>query len=120
MQYRVEEFEETKRRAADTTAKSVSIHSQEKKSGNENRKNDNCKYLRQIEANKSTKGNASKQKKNASKQTELSATDTVNSSYLKNIPLMSTPLGKYPSKQLVMDQSVHTNRSGVEKSCCRL
>ena len=37
------------------------------------------------------------------------------SSYLNNLPLLPTPLGKYTSEQLVTYQLDHTNHYGVEK-----
>ena len=46
----------------------------------------------------------------------MHATNKARSSYLNNPPVMSTPLGKYSCKKLVMDQSDHTNRSGVERT----
>ena len=45
---------------------------------------------------------------------ESRATNTAILFYLNNPPLLSTLLGKYASKKLVMDQSFHTNRSWLE------
>ena len=42
-------------------------------------------------------------------------TNTASSSYLNNLQLLSTPLGEYPSNQLVKDKSDHTKGAGMEK-----
>ena len=50
----------------------------------------------------STEENASKQNEKTSEQTETRASSSyTNKSYLDNLPLLSTPLGKYISEQLV-------------------
>ena len=115
------DFKESKRRAVNITIDGVSIYPQDKQSGNENNKKDDRQVntYSESEATKSTE-------ENASGQTETGAI----SSYLRNIPLLSTPLGKYSSEKLVIDQSAHNNRSGAEiilfsiitegpKECCR-
>ena len=46
-------------------------------------------------------------------KTETRATDTASSYYLNNPPLLSTPLVKYPSNKLMIEQLDHTNCAGV-------
>ena len=78
MEYCVADSQETKKRAKNFTVDIVSIHLQEKQTGNENNEKDNCQVntYNKSEANKITGENASKKKENASEQNETRATDT--------------------------------------------
>ena len=122
MQYCIAEFQKTKRHAANITICIVSIFLQDKQSRNENSKKDDPQVntYDESEANKSTEETASEKKENASEQTGTCLNDIARSYYLNNLPLISTLLGKHPSKKMVMDQLAHTNHAGVEKSRCQL
>ena len=115
------DFEESKRRAENINIDSVSINPQDKKSGNKNNEKDD----RQVNAYGESEATKSMEE-NASGKNETGAI----SYYLRNLPLVSTPLGKYSSDKLVIDQSAHNNRAGAEttplsiiteepEECCR-
>ena len=121
--------------AANITAYSSSLLTQEKQSGNRsNEKEDSqANTYDKNGANKSKYESTSKQKEKKTKQKEIMSKNIeqiaskqtknttnltyLNKSYLNNLPPTPVPFtqfGNYTARQLTADQSANTNRAGME------